>query len=57
MNPKIIPILLLLAATLSATPEEDLAADIRALKSERQLKGIQVQVTQKQQIVFNLNLG
>ena len=57
MNPKIIPILLLLAATLSATPEEDLAADIRALKSERQLKGIQVQVTQKQHIVFNLNLG
>jgi hypothetical protein len=57
MNPKIIPLLLLLAVTLAAAPEEDLAADIRALKSERQLKGIQVQVTQKQQIVFSLNLG
>lgn len=50
-------LLLLVISLCSATPEEDLAADIRALKTERQLKGMQVQVTKSKEVVFNLNLG
>jgi hypothetical protein len=40
-----------------ATPEEDLTQSIQALKQERQLKGIQLQVSKNKEIVFNLNLG
>lgn len=50
-------LLLLVIGLCSATSEEDLAAEIRALKTERQLKGLQVQVTQGKEVVFNLNLG
>lgn len=50
-------LLLVIAWCVCATPEDDLAAEIRALKTERQLKGMQVQVTKGKEIVFNLNLG
>lgn len=56
MIPKVI-LLLLVIALCSATPEDDLAVDIRALKNERQLKGMQVQVTKGKEVIFNLNLG
>jgi CubicO group peptidase (beta-lactamase class C family) len=50
-------LILLVVSCWAGTPEEDLAGAIQALKSERQLKGMQVQVTKGQSVVFNLNLG
>lgn len=55
-------LLLLITAVLlltveCTTPNEDITNTLKALLEERQLKGMQVQVTKQQGIIYNLNLG
>ena len=55
-------LLLLITTVLLLTAEcttlnEDITNSLKALLEERQLKGMQVQVTKQQEIIYNLNLG
>ena len=52
----LIPAVLLLTAECT-TLNEDITNTLKALLEERQLKGMQVQVTKQQEIIYNLNLG
>lgn len=49
-------VLFFLAIAMSA-PADEFTAAIQKLKSDRQLKGIQVQMTRNKEIIYNLNLG
>jgi hypothetical protein len=55
--PPMILFICLVIFAMASTPAEDLKAAIESLKAERSLKGLQVQVSKQQSIVFNLNLG
>lgn len=50
-------LLVFLLAAARATPTEELMAKIVGLKEERQLRGVQLQLSQGGEVVFNLNLG
>lgn len=50
-------ILSLLCSLISSAPSDDLTAALNNLKTDRELKGIQLQLTKKQEVVFNINLG
>ena len=52
----LIVVLFFLGLAMSA-PSDEFTAAIQKLKSERQLKGIQVQMTRNKEIIYNLNLG
>lgn len=40
-----------------ASPQDDLTNKVRALQVERNLKGIQLQISSNAQLNFNINLG
>jgi hypothetical protein len=46
MSPSILELLLLLLALGAATPQEELVKAVESLKAERQLKGLQLQLTE-----------
>jgi D-alanyl-D-alanine carboxypeptidase len=52
-----VALLISLFCLASATPSQDLTAALKSLQNERQLKGMQVQVTKQKQIIFDINLG
>lgn len=52
-----LPLILSLLVLAAATPASDLQAAITALKAERALKGLQLQISQKKQVVFDFNIG
>lgn len=54
---KYLPILLAIVFACAASPADELTAALNALKKERSLRGLQVQMTRNKQIVYNLNLG
>lgn len=41
----------------SCSPQDDLTTALNSLKTERSLKGMQVQITKDKEIVYNINLG
>lgn len=50
-------ILSLLYSLIASAPSDDLIAALNSLKTDRELKGIQLQLTKKQEVIFNTNLG
>jgi hypothetical protein len=49
--------LLCLQTVVDCSPSDDLLAAIGNLRQERKLKGIQVQVSKDDKVVFDVNLG
>jgi hypothetical protein len=54
---KYLALVLFFLVMVRSAPTDDFTAAIQKLKSERQLKGIQVQLTKNKEIIYNLNLG
>ena len=57
---KILFNILLIACLLhtgTSTPESDFLDSLKSLQTERSLKGLQVQVSKDQKIIFNANIG
>jgi hypothetical protein len=50
-------VFLILLLNVSCSPSDDLTTALKALKTERILKGMQLQVTKSKDIVYNINLG
>ena len=53
----ILSLLCIMLSNVTCLPSDDLMASLKSLREERQLKGIQVQVSKDDKVVFDGNLG